>query len=284
LIESDKFKTWLNGAGLTLYCPGIPGSGKTMLTSIVIDHLTKSARGNSIGSAYIYCNYRRQLEQTPVNLLASLLRQLAQSRSSISNEVKNLYKRHISKNSRPTLDEVSTGLHSEIGRYTRVNILVDALDECTVEDGTRRALLSKLHVLQSIKTVSLMVTSRSIPTIQRYFQSALQLEIRASNEDVQRYLEGQMDRLACCVTRKAALQDEIISKIINTVDGMYVSLAEIKKHIRLTFVSRFLLLRAANRYAYTLWKHCLLPAIYLGNALILIDIRKPFRSSWSLSS
>jgi MFS family permease len=44
------------------------------------------------------------------------------------------------------------------------------------------------------------------------------------------------------------------------------------------------LLCAANRYAYTLWKHCLLPAIYLGNALILIDIRKPFRSSWSLSS
>jgi Cdc6-like AAA superfamily ATPase len=220
LIESEEFKRWLNGTGLTLYCPGIPGSGKTMLTSIVIDHLTNSAQDNGIGSAYIYCNYRRQLEQTPVNLLASLLRQLVQSRSSISNEVKNFYKRHISKNSRPTLDEVSTVLHSEIGRYTRVNIIVDALDECTVEDGMRQVLLSRLLVLQSIKTVSLMATSRFIPTIQQQFQSALQLEIRASGEDVQRYLEGQMDRLASCVTRKAALQDEIISRIINTVDGM----------------------------------------------------------------
>ena len=236
MIESDEFKRWLNGTGLTLYCPGIPGSGKTILTSIVIDHLTKSAQSNSIGSAYIYCNYRRQLEQTPVNLLASLLRQLVQSRSSISDEVKNLYKRHINKNSRPTLDEVSTALHYEIGRYPRVNILIDALDECTVEDGTRRVLLSRLRVLQSIKTVSLMVTSRSIPTIQRHFQSALQLEIRASDKDVKRYLESQMDRLASCVTRKPALQDEVISKIINTVDGMYVSLAEIEKHIRLIFV------------------------------------------------
>jgi superfamily II DNA helicase RecQ len=43
-------------------------------------------------------------------------------------------------------------------------------------------------------------------------------------------------------------------------------------------------LRAADRHAYTLWKHCLLLAIYLGNALILIDIRRPFRSGWSLSS
>jgi Cdc6-like AAA superfamily ATPase len=239
LIESDEFKRWLNGAGLTLYCPGIPGSGKTMLTSIVIDHLTKSVQGNRIGSAYIYCGYQRQLEQTPVNLLASLLGQLVQSRSSISDEVKNLYKCHIGRNSRPTLDEVSTALHSEIGRYTRVNILVDALDECTVEDGTRHVLLSRLRVLQSIKTVSLMVTSRSIPTIQQQFQSVLQLEIRASDEDVQRYLEGQMDRLASCVTRKAALQDEIISKIINTVDGMYVSLAEIEKHIRLISVLGF---------------------------------------------
>jgi hypothetical protein len=35
----------------------------------------------------------------------------------------------------------------------------------------------------------------------------------------------------------------------------------------------FSLLRAADRYAYTLWKHCLF-AIYLGRELILIDIRK----------
>jgi hypothetical protein len=60
--------------------------------------------------------------------------------------------------------------------------------------------------------------------------------------------------------------------------------SEAKRETFLNVWADFSLLRAADRYAYTLWKHCLLPAIYLGNALILIDIRRPFRSSWSLSS
>jgi Cdc6-like AAA superfamily ATPase len=58
LIESDEFKTWLNGTRKTLYCPGIPGAGKTMLISIVIDHLLNTIQDESIGIAYIYCNYR----------------------------------------------------------------------------------------------------------------------------------------------------------------------------------------------------------------------------------
>jgi Cdc6-like AAA superfamily ATPase len=205
------------------YIAPVPGSGKTMLTSIVIDYLTNSIQGKNISTAYIYCNYRSQLEQTSVNLLASLLKQLLQRGSFISDNVKNLYERHINTKSRPTLDEVSTALHSEIGRYIRVHIIVDALDECADDDGTRKLLLYRLRLLQANSALNLMVTSRFIPKIQQEFQSALQLEIRASDQDVQRYLEGQMYRLASCVTKNVNLQDKIINEIINTVDGMYGS-------------------------------------------------------------
>lgn len=224
-IESDKFKTWLNETGQTLYCPGIPGSGKTMLTSITIDYLTNSVQNKDIGIAYIFCNYQSRLEQTPVNLLASLLKQLLQSQSSLSNDVKNLSERHINKGSRPTLDEVSSALHLEIDRYSRVYILVDALDECTDDDDARGRLLSRLHELQAKMAVNLMVTSRMIHKIQQEFESAPQLEIRASDEDVKIYLGGQMGRLARCVTRDVSLQNDITSEIVSTVDGMYVFLA-----------------------------------------------------------
>jgi hypothetical protein len=103
-----------------------------------------------------------------------------------------------------------------------VHVLVDALDECSDDDGTRRVLLSKLHILQATNAVSLMVTSHFVLKIQQEFQSAIQLEIRASDEDVQRYLKGQMSRLAGCVMRNMSLQEKITSEIINTVDGMYV--------------------------------------------------------------
>ena len=39
LLGSSKFQTWLETRGQMLFCPGIPGAGKTILTSIVIDYL-----------------------------------------------------------------------------------------------------------------------------------------------------------------------------------------------------------------------------------------------------
>jgi hypothetical protein len=230
-IESEKFKTWLSETGQILYSPGIPGSGKTMLTSIVIDHLTNTVQGKNIGTAYIYCNYKSRSDHTSVNLVASLLKQLLQARSTISEEVQSLYECHIRKNSHLTVDEVFSALQSEIGYYNRVNILIDALDECNDDDGTRQVLLSKLRVLQATNIVNLMVTSRFNLTIQQEFQSALQLEITASGQDVHMYLKGQMHRLPNFVAKKVGLQNEIISGIVETVDGMYATITRIREHL-----------------------------------------------------
>ncbi|PYI02763.1 hypothetical protein BO78DRAFT_213479 [Aspergillus sclerotiicarbonarius CBS 121057] len=49
----------------TLLCTGIPGVGKTILTSIVIEHLEEKYHDDrSVGIAYIYCNFRRHHDQS----------------------------------------------------------------------------------------------------------------------------------------------------------------------------------------------------------------------------
>lgn len=79
-LESPEYTTWLQLAGQTLFCPGIPGAGKTTLTSIVIDNVTRGYQADSgIGIAYIYCDFRRQTEQTLGHFLATLLKQLAKT-------------------------------------------------------------------------------------------------------------------------------------------------------------------------------------------------------------
>ena len=92
LLDSPDFLTWLEGSKQTLFCPGIPGAGKTILTAIVIDDLyNKFQDDGTVGIAYIYCNFRRQHEQMTEDLLASLLKQLSQKRSSLPDSVKALY-------------------------------------------------------------------------------------------------------------------------------------------------------------------------------------------------
>jgi Cdc6-like AAA superfamily ATPase len=108
LLKSNIFQEWINNSKQTLFCPGMPGAGKTMITSIIIDHLyTKYQNNDSIGIAYLYCNFRRQHEQKPEDLLANLLKQLVQEHLSMPESVKSLYERHKNGRTRPLFDEIA---------------------------------------------------------------------------------------------------------------------------------------------------------------------------------
>jgi Cdc6-like AAA superfamily ATPase len=223
LLKSNEFKKWVNQSNQTLFCPGIPGAGKTIIASIVVDDLyAKFQNDASVGLAYIYCNFRRQQEQKPNDLLASLLKQLVQEQPFIPENVKSLYERHKDKRTRPSLDEISKALHSIVAGYSRVFIIVDALDECQGSNGDRKRFLAELFDLQARTGASLLTTSRFIPEIVKEFEErSVQLEVRASDDDLQRYLDGHMTKLPSFVSRNADLQNEVKIAIINAVDGMY---------------------------------------------------------------
>lgn len=82
LLESKEFQAWLSTSMQTLFCPGIPGAGKTILSLIVVDDLeSRFTKGPKTGIAYIYCTFKGQDEQKIDELLASVLKQLAASQS-----------------------------------------------------------------------------------------------------------------------------------------------------------------------------------------------------------
>ena len=222
LLDSVEYQAWLNSYGQTLFCPGIPGAGKTILASIVINDLHERFRGDStIGIAYIYFNFRRQDEQKPDGIFASLLRQLSQERPLLVDSVKALYAYHKEKRTRPSLGEILGVLQSVATTYSKVFIVIDALDECPISDGSRQRLLSSLFNLQIKCGINLLATSRHILSIKEEFEGKTMLEIRASEADVRRYLEGHMFRLPGFVVRNPELQEEIKTGIVKAVDGMY---------------------------------------------------------------
>lgn len=44
LLEAPEFRAWLNEGRQTLFCPGMPGAGKTILISVGNDYLQESVR------------------------------------------------------------------------------------------------------------------------------------------------------------------------------------------------------------------------------------------------
>ena len=223
LLESAEFKAWIENDKQTLFCPGIPGAGKTILTSIVVEELlARFENNNDIGIAYLYCNYRRQHEQKLEDLFASLLKQFVQEQPSILDSVKTLYDRHKDRRTRPSLDEILGILQTVAAASSRVFIVVDALDECQVSNGCRQRFLSGLFNLQAKCGVNLFTTSRLLSSIEKEFEGTSKLEIRASEDDVRRYLDGHLFRLPGFVARSLELQEEIKTDIIKAVDGMHV--------------------------------------------------------------
>jgi predicted ATPase len=223
LLDSDEFQRWVNESKQTLFCPGIPGAGKTMMTSIAVDNLCTRFRNDpSVGVAYLYCNYRRRQEQKPADLFASLLKQLIQGRPSLLENIRSMHKLHKDRQSRPSFEEISRALHSVVADYSRVFIFIDALDEYQTSEGRHRTLLSEIFNLQAKTGVSLFATSRFIPEITKEFEGCISLEIRASEEDVQRYLDGHMSQLPSFISGKPDLRETIKTEITKAVDGMYV--------------------------------------------------------------
>ena len=191
-----------------------------LLRSVVVDHLQNHFNGQNVAVLCIYCNYKKQDEQTVSELVASLLKQLVQDRSVTSDQVKTLYKvYHDARKSIPGLADLMTVLQSEIRHYSKVYIVVDALDECRERD--QRDLITTLQSLAG--NINMMVTSRILPSIQQLFQDAKRLDIRANNDDVRRYIEGRIpheNRLARHVGKDRSLQETIVNKIVANVKGM----------------------------------------------------------------
>lgn len=223
-LDSTEFQKWIE-TGNTLFCPGIPGAGKTILTSVVVKELnTRFENNKSIGVAYLYCDFRRQDEQKAEDLLASLLKQLTQSHSSIPATVESFYNEYKNKRTQLSLDKISEALQSVAALYSRVFIIIDALDECQESNGCRMKFLSEIFKLQAKCQTSLFATSRSILDINKRFEGSMKLEIQASNQDIQTYLNGNKSQLPRCALQNLELQEEIKTEIIKAVDGMYVLL------------------------------------------------------------
>ena len=221
LLDSAKYRKWLDFDQQVLFCPGIPGAGKTILTSIVVDNLfTRFQNNPTVAIAYLYCDFRRNYEQTIGDFLMCLLRQLAQNQSSMPVSVQNLYDRHSKNHTRPSFEDVSGALYSVAAMYSKVFIIVDALDECQVFEGSRSRLLSEIFTFQQKCNVTILATSRFIPEIIEKFKGYTWLEIRAHDEDVRAYLEGRISRSSRKLLR--TLPESIKTKIIKAVDGMYV--------------------------------------------------------------
>ncbi|KAJ6520690.1 ankyrin repeat domain-containing protein [Mycena vulgaris] len=220
LLEHAQFHEWEFGSGEVLWCHGIPGAGKTVLVSLVVNHLEIQAKENNIGLACIYLNHKETEIQTLPNLLGALWTQLMLGRS-IPFIVDALYDHHNERQTRPPLKEFCKVLNAAITQYLKVYFIIDALDE--YPEHLRHSFLQYLATLGP--KINILITSRPHIGLDSVFSDLQILEIRATEDDICRYLTMQIKqspRLSRHIKSRPELQDEIQSKIVDNSKGMFL--------------------------------------------------------------
>lgn len=129
LLSRDKVKAWLDpamSAAACLWIHGIPGAGKTVLASLLIDRCKRVANTRTI---YFYCRHGDPRADNFISMARSFLDQLSHEETSI---VDLLYDMATKKeNCFKTRKETEELLQSCVDAAGTLYIVVDGLDECT---------------------------------------------------------------------------------------------------------------------------------------------------------
>ncbi|KAJ6496284.1 ankyrin repeat-containing domain protein [Mycena sanguinolenta] len=220
LLETPVFKKWELGDIDTIWCRGIPGAGKTILCAMVVDHLRKCQDSANTRVAVIFLNHKETEAQSPPNILAAIWRQLVFEQP-LPPAVEDLYSNHQEQRTRPSLEDMHSVLCSTASAFPRVFIVVDALDE--YPEDARNVLLHRLSLLGS--RVSLMLTSRPHIDIKHAISDFEIIEIRAAENDIREYLEGQIQksqRLSRYVRSAPDIRQALEASIVKGSDGMFL--------------------------------------------------------------
>lgn len=179
----------------------------------------RRAEDPSVAVTCVFCDYNDRENQTAINLLSSLAQQMLQQIKTLPEDVRSIYKDHKRKNTRLGLDDCIRILRSAINPFSKIFIVIDALDECS-RDAAPKFIESVLQLADA----RILITSRpDTPNFPRHFRSFPSLKVCASRHDVRRYLEARIEEeheLAELVDEYPGLHGRIVTTIEQKSGGM----------------------------------------------------------------
>lgn len=219
-LQDPKFQAWMQSEQSTLFCPGMPGAGKTMMATLVIDRLLRSQHEAERPVVFVYCDYKLQSEQSIKHMLSSLLRQIVDVQEKVPPIVRDFYASHARKKTTPSTQEVEQILRSVTKGLHGLTVVFDALDEC--EGLVCQNLLSAVEALRDQCKVRLLATSRFLPDVQSHsaFLNEPSLEVRASDQDLEKYVRSRISEFRSRAASKPHVLETHVSSIVDAVGGM----------------------------------------------------------------
>ncbi|KAI1264745.1 hypothetical protein F5Y18DRAFT_78006 [Xylariaceae sp. FL1019] len=205
-----------------LWCPGIQGSGKTILISAAIDDVLEFPGSDRAQVGYVYFDYQSQEDQTPTVVLNSLLRQLVQVLPTIPTAIQDIFSAKSPKTASLSVLECEW-LISELARDNGTCYLIlDALDESD-NAKCRTEIISSIIRLRATPEIRVLVTSRPhTEIIDVALADCPRLNITAHDGDIRTYLRQEIDKQSALQVVDDDFASELLESLLRRADGMFL--------------------------------------------------------------
>ena len=178
---------------------------------------------------FIYCHYAQS--RTPLEYVRLAIKQLCRRMSPFPPELDKVYEQHYQCLSQPQLQELQGIFLAMVQQFDSVFLVLDALDECTLDE--RKELCAFFAEIVELSNgtnhVKLFVASRKERDIEKAFLQksfpTIEVEARKVNSDIERYVQAQIEKLlqdGSLTLNNIMLKEKILTALTTNAGGMYV--------------------------------------------------------------
>ncbi|KAH6892719.1 hypothetical protein BKA70DRAFT_1201196 [Coprinopsis sp. MPI-PUGE-AT-0042] len=222
--EWEEFCKWtsVQGALKTMWGSGMPGAGKTIFVSIVINEVEARAEASErpICVGYIYFRYSDHTTATVRDFLLVLVKQTVERHADCLPLFEQVFARHIREKTLPSESELVQLLNRFSEVIAEMFYFLDALDEAPPD--VQFDLVEMLSTLNA----KVFITSRPLTHLDSCFPEAHRFSIRAQDRDLELHISKEIKHSPVLQTilnqGGPSLRDKIMSTVKEKSEGMFL--------------------------------------------------------------
>ncbi|USP80476.1 hypothetical protein yc1106_07750 [Curvularia clavata] len=227
-LESDQYAEWKKSMVSFLWLYGIPGCGKTILSSAILQNILQHCEGDPAKVvAYFFFDFNDKQKQNAELMVRSVICQLSQQCVEIPASLDTLFSSCDNGQRQPSLHALLEVLQHMMRGFPFVYIVFDALDECY----GRAELMDILETMSAwqLENSHTLLTSRKERDIQSslekfiHKQDKICLQSKLVDKDIQKYVQQRLydDKDLSRWKKDPALRQDIETTLMKGAQGMF---------------------------------------------------------------
>ena len=234
VMRSSEWARWLDTSHRCLWVHGIPGAGKTVLMSHVIERIKQHLGHPHTGKralVYYYCYYGHQQDET-VPFLRWIITQLCRQSDFVPRSVHKMYKY----GGEPSLEDLLKAIEDVLSKYHTVYIVVEALDESNPREDLLR-ILRDLVTDPRFEKIQLLASSRDYIDIEKVmndFSMSMSMNNSYVEEDIRLHVRSTLNSNSKFRRWPNDLMAEVEDAVSIGARGMYATVTTLFDGIQIT--------------------------------------------------